>query len=195
MSDHNRLLALLSEPDAKAINAHLRPAKLELGAILYESGDLIERAYFPLNAMISLVVPLRRGGAIETAVVGGDGVAGASSAIDGHRAGCRAIVQIAGPALMIDIELLRQLTRQSYELHALLSAHEEVILAQSQQNAACNGAHEVHERFARWLLLARDRIGQDDFFLTQEFVAEMLGVQRTSVTRVAQSLQDAGIIR
>jgi CRP-like cAMP-binding protein len=195
MSDHNRLLALLSEPDAKAIKAHLRPAKLELGAILYESGALIERAYFPHNAMISLVVPLRRGGAIETAVVGGDGVAGASSAIDGHRAGCRAIVQIAGPALTIDIELLRQLARQSDGVHALLSAHEEVILAQSQQNAACNGAHEVHERFARWLLLARDRIGQDDFFLTQEFVAEMLGVQRTSVTRVAQSLQDAGIIR
>ena len=87
MSDHNRLLALLSEPDAKAIKAHLRPAKLELGAILYESGALIERAYFPHNAMISLVVPLRRGGAIETAVVGGDGVAGASSAIDGHRGG------------------------------------------------------------------------------------------------------------
>ena len=120
--------------------------------------------------------------------MGGDGVAGASSAIDGHRAGCRAIVQIAGPALTIDIELLRQLARQSYGVHALLSAHEEVILAQSQQNAACNGAHEVHERFARWLLLARDRIGQDDFFLTQEFVAEMLGVQRTSVTRVAQKL-------
>jgi hypothetical protein len=83
MSAHNRLLALLSEPDAKAINAHLRPAELEHGAILFESGALIERAYFPHNAMISLVVPLRRGGAIETAVVGGDGVAGASSAIDG----------------------------------------------------------------------------------------------------------------
>jgi len=91
--------------------------------------------------------------------------------------------------------LLRQFARQSYEVHTLLSAHEEVILAQSQQNAACNGAHEVHERFARWLLLARDRIGQDDFFLTQEFVAEMLGVQRTSVTIVAKSLQDAGIIQ
>ena len=195
MHSHNRLLTLFSQPDAAAIETHVQPVQLNHGVILHEVGGPIERAYFPVDAMVSLVVPLHEGGAIEAAMVGSDGVAGASSAINGQRAGCRAIVQISGTVLSLDIEWLRQLVRERHEIDAVLTAHEQVILAQSQQAAACNAAHDVHERFAKWLLLARDRIGRDDFFLTQEFVAEMLGVRRSTVTLAAQSLQQAGAIR
>jgi CRP-like cAMP-binding protein len=173
VTDHNRLLTLFCESDAGAISAQLQPIQLKHGEILHEAGELIERVYFAIDAMISLVIPLREGGAIETAVVGSDGVAGASSAIDGQRTGCcRAIVQIAGPALSLDIELLRRLARESHEVHGVLSAHEGVILAQSQQTAR-----------------ATPRM------MTHDFVAEMLGVRRTTVTLAAQSLQQAGAIR
>jgi CRP-like cAMP-binding protein len=194
MHNHNRLLTLFSEPDAPAIGSRLQSVQLDRGTILHEIDQIIERAYFPVAAMISLVVPLREGGAIEVGVVGGDGVAGASSAINGQRAGSRSIVQIAGPALSLDIECLRQLAQERPEIHALITAHEGVILSQSQQTAACNASHHANERFAKWLLLARDRIGRDDFFLTQEFIAEMLGVRRTTMTLAAQSLQQAGAI-
>jgi CRP-like cAMP-binding protein len=164
-------------------------------AILYEADAIVDRAYFPENALISLVIPLEDGGAVESAMVGGDGLVGGWSAIDGQYSPSRAIVQIPGTALSMDAAALRRLTRESSALRSLIAAHEGVVLRQSQQSAACNATHSLHERFAKWLLLARARVASDTLILTQEFIAEMLGVRRTSVTVEAHSFQEAGFIR
>jgi CRP-like cAMP-binding protein len=190
----NRLLKLLSDFDFRHLQPHLHPIELRHEAILYEADAIVDRAYFPENALVSLVIPLEDGGAVESAMVGGDGLVGGSSAIDGQYSPSRAVVQIPGAALSIDAAALRRLTRESSELRSLIAAHEGVVLRQSQQSAACNAAHSLHERFAKWLLLARDRVGSDTLILTQEFIAEMLGVRRTSVTVEAHSFQEAGFI-
>jgi hypothetical protein len=142
-----------------------------------------------------LVIPLEDGGAIESAMVGVDGLVGGWAAIDGQFSPSRAIVQIPRDAQWMDAAALRRLARESSELRSLITDHEGVVLRQSQQSAACNASHSLHERFAKWILLARDRVGSDMLNLTQEFIAEMLGVRRSSVTVEAHSFQEAGFIR
>jgi CRP-like cAMP-binding protein len=188
----NRLLKLLP---SKELERFLRPVKVEHAAVLYEQDGVIHDVYFPTTALISLVVPLQDGTAIEAAMVGGDGIVGGNSAINGQTSSNRAIVQIAGDALSIDAPTVRRLARTDPQVHSLIAKHENMVLAQCQQSAACNAAHSVHERFAKWLLLARDRVGQNNLGLTQEFVAEMLGVRRTTVTVEALQFQQAGLIR
>src|SRR5204863_1569376 len=147
------------------------------------------------GAIISLVVTLSTGEMIEAAMVGKDGIVGASAALDGKVSLSRAIVQIPGDALTCELDLLRKAALQSHPLLALLIRHEQTVYAQAQQSAACNAAHDVEARLCRWLLRARDLSDSDTLPFTQEFLAEMLGVRRTSVSLVAHTLQQAGMIK
>ena len=149
----------------------------------------------PIPGVISLVVALNVGEMIETAMVGRDGVFNASSALDGKVSLNKAIVQLAGMASAIAVDPFRKIAREFEPFRSLLIRHEQVLFAQSQQSAACNASHSVEARMCRWLLRMRDLAGGDDLVLTQEFLAQMLGVRRPSVSLVANTLQKAGLIK
>ena len=195
MHTGNLLLASLSSSDVAAIRPLLKPVHLKQQKVLYEAGDAISVVYFPTSAIISLVVSLSTGEMIEAAMVGRDGVVGASSALDGKISLSRAIVQLEGEALSCDVEGLKGTALQSQSLLSILIRHEQTVYAQAQQSTACMATHNVEARLCRWLLRARDLAGSDTLQFTQEFLAEMLGVRRTSVTLVARTLQQAGMIK
>ena len=155
----------------------------------------MQQVYFPLSAVVSLVVTLKGGETVEAAMVGWDGVVGASAALDGRISLSRGVVQLAGDIAVCSIEGLKSAAMRSPTLLALLIRHEQTVYAQAQQSAACLGSHHVHARLCRWLLRARDLAGSDTLNFTQEYLAEMLAVQRSSVTVVAHTLQAAGIIK
>ncbi|MGH6755261.1 MAG: Crp/Fnr family transcriptional regulator, partial [Bradyrhizobium sp.] len=132
---------------------------------------------------------------VEAAMVGNDGVVGASAALDGKVSLSRGIIQLGGEIIVCDIDALKTTALQSPKFLALLIRHEQTVYAQAQQSAACFATHQVEARLCRWLLRARDLSGSDDLPFTQEYLAEMLGVRRTSVTAVARTLQEAGLIK
>jgi CRP-like cAMP-binding protein len=142
-----------------------------------------------------MVVGLSNGQTIEAAMVGQDGVVGAGAALDSKIAVTRAIVQLPGDAWLCDAEAFKGVVMQSQRLIGLLFRHEQALYAQAQQSTGCMASHNVQERLARWLLRARDLSGSDGLDFTQEFLAEMLGVRRTSVTVDARGLQSAGLIK
>jgi len=173
----------------------LRTVELPHGEVLAEAGTIVKRVYFPHSGVISLVVEMSVGDMIETAMVGGDGVYNAASALDGKVTLNKGIVQLAGAASVMEIDSLRNITDEFKPFRSLLIRHEQVLFAQSQQSAACNASHTVEARMCRWLLRMRDLADGDDLELTQEFLAQMLGVRRPSVSLVANTLQKAGLIR
>ena len=191
----NILLNLLSPSDLKTLEPHLKPARFEQHNVLFDADEKINHVYFPTSAVVSLVVTLSTGETIEAAMVGMDGVVGASAALDGKIALSRGIVQLGGEAIVCDIDALKSAAMQSPKLLSLLIRHEQTVYAQAQQSAACFATHRVEARLSRWLLRARDLAGDDHLPFTQEYLAEMLGVRRTSVTEVAHTLQEAGLIK
>jgi CRP-like cAMP-binding protein len=191
----NLLLASLSKSDNAVLHASLKPAHLKQQQILFDPGDHIEVVYFPTTAIISLVVGLSSGEVVEAAMVGRDGIVGASAALDGNIAMSRAIVQIGGEAFFCEAHALRRAALQSEPMLAMLIRHEQTVYAQAQQSAACIATHHVEARLCRWMLRARDLASSDTLPFTQEFLAEMLGVQRSSVSVVAHTLQRAGLIK
>ena len=191
----NLLLASLSATDFELLRPHLKPRELEQHDILFEAGGPVSIVFFPYDCVVSLVVTLATGEVIEAAMVGRDGVVGALAALDGKISMSRAILQIAGQGVSCDADLLKHAAMQSTTLHSLLIRHEQVVYAQAQQTAACNVTHNIEERLARWLLRARDLSQTDTLPFTQEFLAEMLGVRRTSVSVVAHTLQQAGLLK
>jgi CRP-like cAMP-binding protein len=191
----NLLLASLSERDTAAIRPHLKKIHLEAERVLFEAGEEITDVYFPTGAIVSLVVGLSSGETVEAAMVGKDGVVGGFAALGGAIPVNRAIVQLSGPALTCKVSVLKNATLQSPSLLSTLFRHEQTVYAQASQSAACIAVHHVEARLCRWLLRARDLADTDDLQFTQEFLAEMLGVERTSVTLHARTLQQAGIIK
>jgi CRP-like cAMP-binding protein len=191
----NAVLASLSASDTAALRPHLKATHLQQKTVLYEAGDTINSVYFPINAVVSLVVSLASGEITEAAMVGKDGVIGLASALDGKVAMSRAIVQLSGDAMICDPAAFRGAALQSETLIAKIMRHEQALFAQAQQSTACMANHEVDARLCRWLLRARDLSGSDHLPFTQEFLAEMLGVRRTSVTTVARTLQEAGMVK
>ena len=191
----NLLLAALSEADAEVLRPHLKPVHLEHEKVLFEAGEEVTDIYFPTGAIVSLVVGLSSGEIIEAAMVGRDGVVGAFAALGGAIPINRGIIQLAGSALMCKVSELRGAVLQSKSLLSTLFRHEQTVYAQASQSAACMAAHQVEPRLCRWLLRARDLAGKDNLQFTQEFLAEMLGVKRTSVTLHARTLQQAGLIK
>jgi CRP-like cAMP-binding protein len=191
----NLLLGRLAPPDLQLLAPHLKPAHFAQRHVLFEADEKIGHVYFPTSAVVSLVVTLSTGEIIEAAMVGMDGVVGASAALDGKISLSRGIVQLGGDIIMCDIDALKSAALQSPKLLSLLIRHEQTVYAQAQQSAACFATHQVEARLCRWLLRARDLSESDNLPFTQEYLAEMLGVRRTSVTAVAHTLQKAGLIK
>jgi CRP-like cAMP-binding protein len=192
----NRLLAALSARDFAVLEPHLRPVRLARGQVLFEPGDDIATTIFPCTgAMASLLVVTRDGREVEAATIGREGALGGIVS-DGHKpAFGRAIVQMGGAALAIQTSDLEAAKIGSPRFADLFSRYADALLAQMMQSVACNALHRADERCARWLLASQDRAGDDVVHLTQEALAEMLGIQRTTVTAVTGDLQARGLIR
>jgi CRP-like cAMP-binding protein len=191
----NHVIATLTPNDFELLGPHLKPFELVHEDLLFDAGETVNWAYFPHSGVISLVVGLGDGQLIEAAMVGRDSLVGGSAAMDGKVSLNRGIVQVAGMASILDVDVLRDVAEKSPAFRTTLIRHEQALFAQAQQSAACNASHSVESRLARWLLRTRDLTGGDKLELTQEFLAQMLGVRRTSVSLVANTLQSAGFIR
>jgi CRP-like cAMP-binding protein len=190
----NRLLAGLPRDSFQLLAPHLTVTRFALGAVLAETGDEVDQVIFPLSGMISLVVVMKDGRAIETATIGRDGVYGEAVAFGPYRSKVRALVQMEMNGAWLTSQQFRKAGGASPALQAMCFEHNEALLAQARITAACNALHLVEARFCRWLLQTRAVTESDTLTLTQEFLSEMLGVRRTSVTEVASRLQAKGII-
>jgi CRP-like cAMP-binding protein len=193
-SSANRLLASLRPADFELLRPHIKTVELLHETVLYETGDTVDRVYFPYSGIISLVVGLAGGQMIEAAMVGRDSMLGGSSALDGLISLNKAIVQLPGEAASLNVARFRAVADKSPAFRTTLVRHEQALFAQVQQSTACNASHTLEARMSRWLLWARDLSGSDTRPLTQEFLGRMLGVQRSSVSLVANTLQHAGLI-
>jgi CRP-like cAMP-binding protein len=191
----NQLLAAMPRATLALLQRDLSHVVLTQGAVCFDAGEPIQRVYFPTSSLISLVVSTGEGDQVETGMVGREGAVGLHSAAGPRYSFARAIVQVAGESYTISTELLRRATDSSEEAKNFIERYIEVRWAEAQQLAACNAVHTALPRLARWLLLCADRTGSMQMRLTQEFLGEMLGIRRTSVTLLAQDLQARGIIR
>lgn len=191
----NRLLASLPSDDFALIAPHLVQVDLERGRLLYDPGDRIDTVYFPLDGVISLMTLMENGAAIESATIGPEGALGLTAAVAPRQSLGRAIVQTPCRACRINAAHLHEVWEKSPRLRELVDRHAEALFGHAIQSVACNALHSVEARFCRWLLTCHDRISEDRVALTQEFLADMLGVQRTTVTAVARALQEKGVIR
>lgn len=190
---HNRLLASLPPAVADELSPRLRPIQLVPEHALYRAGERVTQVYFPESGLVSYLVPIDSDG-IETAMVGHDSVVGILAALADPVALNTAMVQMAGQACALDAAALRAAADRHPALRETLLRHHEAVLAQVQQAVVCNLAHTVEERLARWLMRAHDLTGRDALELTQEFLADMLGVRRASVSAVAQAFQETELI-
>jgi CRP-like cAMP-binding protein len=191
----NSLLDALPAGDYAFLAPHLTQVELERGRLLYDPGDAIEHVYFPHDGVISLMTLMENGAAIESSTIGPEGALGLMAAVAPRQSLSRAIVQTPLRAARIGAERLHEAWERSPALRNLVDRHGEALYGHAIQSVACNALHSVEARFCRWLLTCHDRISTDTVALTQEFLADMLGVQRTTVTAVARSLQDKGLIR
>jgi CRP-like cAMP-binding protein len=190
----NKLLAALPRSQFNLLVPHLTTAALAQGTVVFETGDEVDQVYFPHNGMFSLLAVMRDGKAIETATVGREGVIGAMSGLGLYRSLVRAVVQLPLVSSKIPSAQFRKALASSEAIRDLSVHFNEVLLTQARITAACNALHPVEARFCRWLLQSADRAASDTVTLTQELLAEMLGVRRTSVTEVAGKMQNEGII-
>ena len=191
----NRILNALPQNIFAALAPHLKHVDLPFGMVVAETEHQVNRVYFPVAGVVSLVVDMTVGDMIETAMVGRDGVVNGTAALDGKVALHKGLVQVPGAAFTIAPEALRSLADEFGPLRSILIRHEQVLFAQAQQSAGCNASHTVEARMCRWLLRIRDLTGSDEMQLTQEYLAQMLGVRRSAVSVVAGTLQKAGFIK
>lgn len=191
----NQLLASLSEADLALVSPHLRPVELVRGCALASTGERLSRVYFPHSGVISLVVSLGSGETIEAAMIGRQSVFGASPALDDGISVINATVQFHGAGSAIEVADLRTAAEHSVSFRTLLIRHERIILVQAQQTGVCVAFHTAEARLSGWLLRMRDLSGSDILPLTQEFLAQMIGVRRNAVSLVANTLQRAGFIQ
>jgi CRP-like cAMP-binding protein len=189
----NQLLASLDPSVLAELEPDLRIVHINQGEVINETHTTVQKVYFPHGGIISCVVELIGGGAIETGMIGKDGQYGAAAALD-HKVSLNLVVmQIAGDASVVDADRLRDLVVLHPKLREQVMAYEQFFLSHVQQTCACNAVHKVEARICKWLLRMQKLVG-DDLILTQEFLAQMMGVRRTSVTEVCVGLQRAGMI-
>jgi CRP-like cAMP-binding protein len=191
----NRLLSALAAEDYAQLAPHLRTVKMELGATLGYGSSGNNFAYFPTTSVISLICDMENGATAEVALAGNDGLLGTSLFLGGGTAASRAIVGISGEALRLDARILKEQFARCYSFQRILLRYTETLISQISLTAACNRMHKLEKRFCRWLLLIHDRATSDEFVMTQEFIANMLGGRRETVTVAAGHLQDAGLIQ
>jgi len=195
LSMGNRLLARLPADEYERLLSLTRLVTLEFRQVLYEPQALLDHLYFPNQGVISMVMVMESGAQIEVATVGKEGVVGLSSLFGAETSFAQCVVQVPGTALRLRADVLRQETRRDGPLRQLLYLYQAAFIKQVAQSVACNGLHTVQQRCCRWLLSTRDRVDADVFPLTHEFLANMLGVRRSSVTEVLLPLREQGLIR
>jgi CRP-like cAMP-binding protein len=191
----NRLLAALPAADLALLTPHLKEVPLAARELLHETQDEIEHVYFPHSGMVSLFAVTDDGEAIETASIGAEGAVGASASLGIRRAYCRALVQVPGIASRIPVSHLQRAAAEGERIRDMLMRTHEILLMQAQQTAVCSALHGVEARLARWLLQTQDRTGSSAIPLIQEFLAQVLGVRRTTINLVIRTLHEAGLVR
>ena len=195
LAGRNRVLAALPQADAERLLARLAPVTLSLRQQLLQPGEPIQTVYFPLTCVCSLVITVEGGGTIEVATVGNEGLVGLPVFLGSASSPGAAFCQVAGQALRLSAEALREETRGGGPLHDVLLRYSQGLVNQIAQSAACARLHTIDQRCARWLLMVQDRVGAERFPLTQQFLAQMLGVRRAGVSAAAGILARAGCIR
>ena len=196
----NHLLDALPEDEYEQLSAHLELVALPLGRALYESGEGLSHVYFPTDAIISLLYVMENGASAEIAVVGNEGIVGIALFMGGETVPNRAVVQSAGHAYRLHGHVLKREFarfggRRQGTLQPLLLRYTMALLTQMAQTAVCNRHHTIDQQLCRWLLLSLDRLPSNELHMTQELIANMLGVRREGVTEAAGRLQSAGLIR
>ena len=191
----NRLLAAL--PDAEWVRwaPHLEPVDMPLGKVLYESGSRLSHVYFPTTSIVSLLYVMEDGASGEIAIVGNEGMVGIALFMGGETTPSRAVVQSAGSAYRLSAHILKEEFHRAGPMQRLLLRYTQALITQMAQTAVCNRHHSIDQQLCRWLLLSMDRLPSNKLKMTQELIANMLGVRRPGVTEAAMKLQDAGLIR
>ena len=190
----NHLLRALPAPEAERLLPHLEFVPMPLGSVLYESGSQLRYVYFPTTSIISLLYVMEDGASAEIAVVGNEGMVGVALFMGGETTPSRAVVQSAGHAYRLKGQILKEEFRRAAGLQHLLLRYTQALLTQMAQTAVCNRHHSVDQQLCRWLLLSLDRLPTNKLTMTQELIANMLGVRREGVTEAAGKLQAAGLI-
>jgi CRP-like cAMP-binding protein len=191
----NHLLAALPPGEFERIAPHLELVKMNLGEVLYESGGQLQHVYFPTDSIVSLLYVMEDGASAEIAVVGNEGILGISLFMGGETTPSRAVVQSEGVGYQLRaIHLKQEFNRAGPMMHLLLR-YTQALITQMSQTAVCNRHHSVDQQLCRWLLMSLDRLSSDELTMTQELIANMLGVRREGVTEAAGNLRDAGIIQ
>jgi CRP-like cAMP-binding protein len=190
----NRLLQVLPAAEFQSLSPHLETVELAKGSVLAEAGTPLQYVYLPHSGVVSMMVSLSEGQTVEVAMVGRDSLVGAAAALDTGPALTDAIVVVPGMASVLTAENLRAVTDRSSVLRGHLARHAQALLAQAQQSAACNASHSVESRLSRLLLRARDLCDSESLPLTQELLAQMIGVRRNAVSIVAHAFQQAGLV-
>lgn len=190
----NHLLQALPASDLDSLQPHLQSVELVREAVLVEAGAPLTHVYLPESGIISIVVRLSEGQRIELAMTGRDSIVGASAAFVDAASLSEASVLLPGSAFVLDVASFRAVAEGSAVFRTLLARHQQALLAQAQQSAACNASHSVEARLSHWLLRAHELCDKESLPLTQELLAQMIGVQRNAVSLVAHALQQAGII-
>lgn len=191
----NRLLAVLRDAEWARVALHLESVDLSLGQVLYESGGRMNHVYFPATAIISMLYVMEDGASAEIAVVGNEGIVGIALFMGGETTPSRAIVQSAGRAYRLDARILKEEFHRAGPMQRLLLRYTQALITQMAQTAVCNRHHSIDQQLCRWLLLSLDRLPSNELNMTQELIANMLGVRRAGVSEAAMKLQDAGLIR
>ncbi len=190
----NHLLAALPAADYKRLQPDLELMALPLGWPVYEAGGRLGYVYFPTNSIISLLYVMENGASAEIAITGNDGLVGIALFMGGETTPSRAVVQSAGYSYRLKAELLKKEFEQGGTLQHLALRYTQALITQMAQTAVCNRYHTVEQQLCRWLLLSLDRLLSNELIMTQELIANMLGVRREGVTEAAGHLQEAGLI-
>jgi CRP-like cAMP-binding protein len=190
----NQLLAALSPAEHERLTSHLELISLSLGDALYESGDRLRHVYFPTDSIVSLLYVMEDGASAEIAVVGNEGLIGVALFMGGETTTNRAIVQSAGSAYRLAGQRLKDEFHRNGDMQLLMLRYTQALITQMAQTAVCNRHHTVDQQLCRWLLLSLDRLPSNTLTMTQELIANMLGVRREGVTEAASKLQKLGVI-
>ena len=191
----NHLLTALPADAFGRLITHLEPVSMPLGSSIYESGSQLQHVYFPTTSIVSLLYVLENGASAEIAIVGNEGIVGIALFMGGDTTPSRAVVQSAGEGYRVSAAILKGEFHRGGQLMQLLLRYTQALITQMCQTAVCNRHHSVEQQLCRWLLLSLDRLSSIELVMTQELIANMLGVRREGVTEAAGNLQRAGLIR
>jgi len=192
---HNQLLSALGDQEFSRLSVNLEPLEMQLGQVLYEPGEHLKYVYFPITSIVSLLYVLENGASAEIAVVGNEGIVGIALFMGGETTMSRAVVQSAGSGYRLKSKFLKAEFGLNQQLMKLLLRYTQTLITQMAQTAVCNRHHSLEQQLCRWLLLSLDRLDSNELAITQELIANMLGVRREGVTEAAGKLQRLGVIQ